>query len=383
MADGKSAKILELNCPLPKVADDRIVLAHGGGGRLTHQLIEKIFIPAFSNAELEQRHDGAVLSINGSRLAFTTDSFVVRPLIFPGGNIGDLAVHGTVNDLAMCGARPLFLSAGFILEEGLSMETLRTVVNSMCDAAGEAGVKLVTGDTKVVDKGKGDGMFINTSGIGVIESRIDPANGLERRQLQPRRLDAEQAGALDPAGTAIGPASVRPGDAVLVSGDLGRHGVAILSVREGLEFESPILSDSANVWPAVEALLQAGIEVHCLRDLTRGGLATTLNEIAGDGDVCITLDEQLIAVDDTVQGVCEILGLDPLYVANEGRFAAFVPEVQAERALKVLRSVPVSSGAAYVGKVEERPKGTVVLRSRIGGNRVVDMLSGEQLPRIC
>ena len=392
MADGNNAKTFTLNCPLPRVSDDRIVLAHGGGGRLTHQLIEKIFMPAFSNPELEQRHDGALLSVNGSRLAFTTDSFVVRPLIFPGGNIGDLAIHGTVNDLAMCGARPLFLSAGFILEEGLSMETLRTVVNSMREAAAEAGVKLVTGDTKVVDKGKGDGIFINTSGIGVIEARInhaddietiDPANGLERARLQPRRMETEQTGALAPAGTAISPASVQPGDAVLVSGDLGRHGIAILSVREGLEFESPILSDSANVWPAVKALLESGVEVHCLRDLTRGGLATTLNEIAGDRGVSITLDEKLIPVEDTVQGACEILGLDPLYVANEGRFAAFVPELQAERALEALREIPVSSGAIFVGKVEATPKGTVILRSRIGGNRVVDMLSGEQLPRIC
>jgi hydrogenase expression/formation protein HypE len=369
MADGKSAKILDLSCPLPRVSDDRIVLGHGGGGRLTHQLIEKIFLPAFRNPQLEQRHDGAVLPVNGSRLAFTTDSFVVRPLIFPGGNIGDLAVHGTVNDLAMCGARPLYLSAGFILEEGLEMETLRTVVDSMRAAALSAGVQLVTGDTKVVDKGKGDGIFINTSGIGVIESAACTPGS-----------DVAGAGNSAPA---ISPAAVQPGDAVIVSGDLGRHGIAILSVREGLEFESPILTDSANVWPAVEALLRAGIEVHCLRDLTRGGLATTLNEIAGDRKVCISLDEKLIPVDDTVQGACEILGLDPLYVANEGRFAAFVPPSQAGRALEILRSVPVSSGSVCVGTVEAQPRATVVLRSRIGGNRVVDMLSGEQLPRIC
>jgi hydrogenase expression/formation protein HypE len=354
MADAKTPAF-NLNCPVPRVADDRIVLAHGGGGRLTHQLIEKIFIPAFSNSMLEQRHDGAVLSVNGSRLAFTTDSFVVRPLIFPGGDIGDLAVNGTVNDLAMCGARPLYLSAGFILEEGLEMDTLRTVVNSMQEAAAEAGVQLVTGDTKVVDKGKGDGIFVNTSGIGVIEN----------------------------ANTSIGPASVQLGDVVIVSGDLGRHGIAILSVREGLEFESPILSDTASVWPAVEALLNAGIEIHCLRDLTRGGLATTLNEIAADRNVCIKLEETLIPVDETVQSACEILGLDPLYVANEGRFAVFVPEAQAEAALAVMKKVPVSQSSVRVGKVEESPGRTVVLQSRIGGNRVVDMLSGEQLPRIC
>jgi len=353
MAD---VKTFNLSCPVPRVADDRIVLAHGGGGRLTHQLIEKIFMPAFSNAMLEQRHDGAVLPLNGSRLAFTTDSFVVRPLIFPGGNIGDLAVFGTVNDLAMCGARPLYLSAGFILEEGLEMETLRTVVSSMQAAAAKASVQLVTGDTKVVDKGKGDGIFINTSGIGVIEASVK---------------------------TAIGPQSVRPGDALIVSGDLGRHGIAILSMREGLEFESPILSDTDSVWPAVEALLNSGIEIHCLRDLTRGGLATTMNEIAADRNVCIRMEEALIPVDETVQGACEILGLDPLYVANEGRFAVFVPGAEAARALEVLKEVPVSSGAVRVGSVEDAPGRTVVLQSRIGGNRIVDMLSGEQLPRIC
>ncbi|MFZ0734835.1 MAG: hydrogenase expression/formation protein HypE [Candidatus Sulfotelmatobacter sp.] len=354
MADAKITSF-NLSCPVPRVADDRIVLAHGGGGRLTHQLIEKIFMPAFSNAMLEQRHDGAVLPINGTRLAFTTDSFVVRPLIFPGGNIGDLAVNGTVNDLAMCGARPLYLSAGFILEEGLEMETLRTIVSSMHDAAANANVKLVTGDTKVVDKGKGDGIFINTSGIGVIEANVK---------------------------ISISPASVQPGDVVIVSGDLGRHGIAILSVREGLEFESPILSDCANVWPPVEALLNAGIDVHCLRDLTRGGLATTLNEIASDRNVCIKLDETSMPVNEVVQGACEILGLDPLYVANEGRFAVFVPAAQADAALEIMKKVPVSEGAVRVGKVEEGP-GIVVLQSRIGGNRVVDMLSGEQLPRIC
>ena len=353
MAD---AKTFNLSCPVPRVADDRIVLAHGGGGRLTHQLIEKIFLPAFSNDMLEQRHDGAIVPVNGSRLAFTTDSFVVRPLIFPGGNIGDLAVNGTVNDLAMCGARPLYLSAGFILEEGLEMETLRTVVTSMQQAAEKANVKLVTGDTKVVDKGKGDGIFVNTSGIGVIEANVK---------------------------TEIGPASVQPGDAVIISGDLGRHGVAILSVREGLEFESPILSDCADLWPAVEALLNAGIEIHCLRDLTRGGLATTLNEIASDRNICIKLVEALIPVDEVVQGACEILGLDPLYVANEGRFAVFVPAAQADAALEVMKKVEVSQGSVRIGRVEEAPGRTVILQSCIGGNRVVDMLSGEQLPRIC
>jgi hydrogenase expression/formation protein HypE len=360
MADGKVITEFNLSCPVPRVADDRIVLAHGGGGRLTHQLIEKIFMPAFGNPLLEQKHDGAVLPLDGvkpgSRLAFTTDSFVVHPLIFPGGTIGDLAIYGTVNDLAMCGARPLYLSAGFILEEGLAMETLRTVVASMQQAAAKASVQLVTGDTKVVDKGKGDGIFVNTSGIGLIESKVKQT---------------------------IGPASVQVGDAVIVSGDLGRHGVAILSVREGIEFESPILSDTASVWPAVEALLNAGIEIHCLRDLTRGGLATTLNEIASDRNICIKLEEALIPVQETVQSACEILGLDPLYVANEGRFAVFVPAAQLNATLEIMKTIPVSEGSVCIGKVEENPAGTVVLQSRIGGNRVVDMLSGEQLPRIC
>jgi hydrogenase expression/formation protein HypE len=349
-----------LSCPVPKVADDRIVLAHGGGGRLTHQLIEKIFLPAFGNPMLEPRHDGAVLPLDGvkpgSRFAFTTDSFVVHPLIFPGGTIGDLAIYGTVNDLAMCGARPLYLSAGFILEEGLAMDTLRTVVASMQQAAAKAGVKLVTGDTKVVDRGKGDGIFVNTSGIGLIDANLK---------------------------TTISPSAVQVGDAVIVSGDLGRHGVAILSVREGLEFESPILSDTACVWPAVEALLHAGIEIHCLRDLTRGGLATTLNEIAAHRNICIKLEEELIPVQETVQSACEILGLDPLYVANEGRFAVFVPAPQLNAALDIMKKVEVSEGSVCVGRVEQTPSHTVVLQSRIGGNRIVDMLSGEQLPRIC
>jgi len=386
MADAK-INSFNVNCPVPRVADDRIVLAHGGGGRLTHQLIEKIFIPAFANEALEQRHDGAVIPISGSRLAFTTDSFVVRPLIFPGGNIGDLAVNGTVNDLAMCGARPLYLSAGFILEEGLEMDTLRTVVASMQKAAANAGVELVTGDTKVVDKGKGDGIFINTSGIGLIQEIPGFAN--EARPGAPPMNQSKGSGAprvspiLRDLGITISPASVQPGDAVIVSGDLGRHGIAILSVREGLEFESPILSDCANLWPAVEALLNAGIEIHCLRDLTRGGLATTLNEIASDRNVCIQLQEALIPVNETVQGACEILGLDPLYVANEGRFTLFVPAAQADAALNALKKVEVSQGAVRVGRVEETSGRTVVLQSRIGGNRVVDMLSGEQLPRIC
>jgi hydrogenase expression/formation protein HypE len=354
MADDDRSNLLNLACPLPQPSDDRIQLAHGGGGRLMHQLLERIFLPAFSNAALNARHDGAVLRVGESRLAFTTDSYVVRPLFFPGGNIGDLAVYGTVNDLAMCGARPLYLSAGFILEEGLPVETLRQVVGSMRSAAGRACVTLVTGDTKVVDKGKGDGIFINTSGIGMVE-----------------------------IGTELGPAAVEPGDAIIISGDLGAHGVAILSVREGLEFEAPVVTDAAPLWEPVEALFHAGIEVHCLRDLTRGGLASALNEIASTRGLGMRVEEARAPVSEVVQGACEILGLDPLYVANEGRFAAFVPAAQAEQAIEVLRALPVSALAARIGEVTSDPEGMVILRSRIGGSRVLDMLSGEQLPRIC
>jgi hydrogenase expression/formation protein HypE len=342
------------SCPVMRPAEERVLLAHGGGGRLMHQLIERVFVAEWASAGLQARHDGAVVRVGGARLAFTTDSYVVRPLEFPGGNIGDLAVNGTVNDLAMCGARPLYLSAGFILEEGLEIETLRRVARSMRQAAARAGVALVTGDTKVVDKGKGDGIFINTAGIGVVEA---PAE--------------------------IAPQAVRAGDAVIVSGDLGAHGVAVLSVREGLEFEAPVTSDTAPLWAPVEGLLKAGLEVHCLRDLTRGGLASALNEIAGAGGVGIEIRETAVPVREAVQGACEILGLDPLYVANEGRFVAFVPERDAARALEVLRGFQVCALAARIGAVRAGPRGVVELESRIGGHSILDLLSGEQLPRIC
>jgi hydrogenase expression/formation protein HypE len=351
---GTAVKEVEFTCPPPRPSDDRVLLAHGGGGKLTHQLIERIFLPEFANPALEDRHDGAVVKVGGQRLAFTTDSFVVRPLIFPGGTIGNLAVNGTVNDLAMCGARPLYLSAGFILEEGLPMETLRAIVASMREAAARAGVELVTGDTKVVDKGKGDQMFITTSGVGLLEHAAE-----------------------------IGPASVQPGDSVIVSGDLGSHGVAVLSVREGLEFEAPITSDTAPLWEPVNALLQAGIEVHCLRDLTRGGLASALNEIASARLVGLDVEEAQVPVAEPVKGACEILGLDPLYVANEGRFVAFVPGAQSEGVIAQLKRFPACAQAAHIGEVNADSSGTVILRSRVGGRRVLDMLSGEQLPRIC
>jgi hydrogenase expression/formation protein HypE len=341
-----------LSCPIPISQYPQILLAHGGGGKLMHQLIEKIFGAAFANEYLNEHHDGAALTLNGAKLAFTTDSYVVRPLFFPGGDIGKLAVYGTVNDLAMCGARPLFLSAGFILEEGLPMETLWKIVQSMRAAAQQAHVQIVTGDTKVVDKGKGDGIFINTAGIGIIEHDL-----------------------------VISPKSVRPGDLILLNGDVGRHGIAIMAVREGLSFESAIESDCAPLAEVVLKLIEAGIELHCLRDLTRGGLASALNEIAQTAQVHITIDESAVPVREDVQGACEILGLDPLYVANEGRFIAFVAPQDAERALEILRTF--SSEATLIGQVLAEPRGLVTLTSRIGAQRILDMLSGEQLPRIC
>jgi len=345
---------IDLTCPVPLLGADKILLAHGGGGRLTHQLIETVFLPAFSNPTILSRHDGGVFPVNGTQLAITTDCYVVNPIVFPGGTIGDLAVNGTVNDLAMCGARPLALSAAFILEEGLPMEILRTIVTSMESAARAANVPIVTGDTKVVDKGKADAMFINTTGVGVV--------------VAPKP---------------VGPDRVRPGDAVLVSGELGAHGITILSVRGGLDFEGDVTSDTAPLWPAVQTLFEADIEVHCLRDLTRGGLSSALNEIASAAGVGITVEEVAIPVSEAVRSACELLGLDPLYVANEGRFVAFVPEHDAERALEVLRSDAVSAQAVRAGNVHSDSPGIVTVRSRIGGHRVLDMLSGEQLPRIC
>jgi hydrogenase expression/formation protein HypE len=344
----------QLECPIPISDYPTVTLAHGGGGKLMHQLLEKMVLPAFKNDLLESRHDGAVFPIGNARLAFTTDSYVVQPLFFPGGDIGSLAVNGTVNDLAMCGARPLYLSCGMILEEGLPMETLWRVVQSLKSSAELAGVQLVTGDTKVVDKGKGDGVFLNTAGIGVIE------HGLK-----------------------IGPTSVREGDAVLLSGDVGRHGIAIMATREGLEFESTIESDCAPLHGTVNRLIEAGVDVHCLRDLTRGGLGTTLIEIAEASKLQIAIEEMRIAVRDDVAGACEVLGFDPLYLANEGRMVVLVPERVAERALEILRSGPGGEYASRIGTVKTDAPGLVTLKSRIGTTRIVDMLSGEQLPRIC
>ncbi len=343
-----------MTCPLPISEATHITLAHGGGGRHMQQLLETMILPAFANSLSEPHHDSAVLSFGEVKLAFTTDSYVVQPLFFPGGDIGTLAINGTVNDLAMSGARPVYLSAGFIVEEGLPMKTLERVVQSMQQTAADAGVQLVTGDTKVVDKGKGDGLFINTAGIGIIEHDLS-----------------------------IAPASVQPGDAILLSGDIGRHGMAIMATREGLEFESRIESDCAPVYPLVQALLEANITIRCLRDLTRGGLASALVEIAEAAHLHLHLDERALPVREDVRGACEVLGLDPMYVANEGRFVCFVPATEADDVLAIMRDLDLGAESCRIGEVSAEPAGLVTLQSRIGVNRIVEMLSGEQLPRIC
>jgi hydrogenase expression/formation protein HypE len=341
-------------CPLPLSDYQDIVLAHGSGGKLSHQLIQEILLPQFRNEWLDVQHDGAVLSLNGTRLAFSTDSYVVSPIFFPGGDIGKLAVHGTVNDLAMCGARPLYLSAGFILEEGLSMLEFWKVVLSMREAAATAGVALVTGDTKVVDRGKADKIFVNTSGIGVV-----------------------------PEGVNLHPGRARPGDKVIVSGEIATHGMAIMSVREGLEFETEISSDTAPLHGLVNALLAAVSDIHVLRDPTRGGITSALSEIAQTARVGIHLNEAGIPISGEVKGACEILGLDPLYVANEGKLLAIVSEDEAGLALAAMRAHPLGEKAAIIGSVTDDHPGFVTMKTRIGGIRVVEMLSGEQLPRIC
>lgn len=343
------------SCPVPAEGETTVQLAHGGGGRLTQKLIETVFVPALKNPALEALHDGAVVSLPPGRLAFSSDSFVISPIFFPGGDIGSLSVHGTVNDLAMCGARPLHLAAGFILEEGLPLDDLRRVARSMGRAAAESGVTVVTGDTKVVDRGKGDAVFINTSGVGVV-----------------------------PEGVEISPRLARPGDVVLLSGEIAVHGIAILSVRQGLEFETAIVSDSAPLHGLVEAALKvAGANVHVLRDPTRGGVASALNEIAALARVSIEIDERAMPINEAVQGACEILGFDPLYVANEGKCLAIVAPSHAEAVLDAWRRHPLGAKAAIIGELREDSRGGVVLRTRVGARRVVDMLSGEQLPRIC
>ncbi len=343
-----------VSCPIPITDYKSVLLAHGGGGRLTQQMIQKMFLPSFRNEFLEPLHDGAIISFNGVKLAFTTDSYVVNPIFFPGGDIGGLAVNGTVNDLAMCGARPLYLSAAFIIEEGFPMEDLWRVVLSMQSASQKAGVSLVTGDTKVVDRGKGDQIFINTSGVGLIEPGVD---------IHPKRAKA--------------------GDKIILNGPIALHGIAIMSVREGLEFETRIESDTAALNDLVMTMFDASKEIHLLRDPTRGGLAGALNEIAESAQVGISITEDRILVGEEVKGACEILGLDPLYVANEGKLIAFVDPATTDRVLAAMRRHPLGKEAAVIGEVVDDHAGTVVMKSRIGGFRVVDMLSGEQLPRIC
>jgi hydrogenase expression/formation protein HypE len=341
-------------CPVPLRDHPQIVMGHGGGGKLSAELVEHLFLPAFGEAATGDMGDSAVLGVGNERLAFSTDSYVVRPLFFPGGNIGDLAINGTVNDLAMRGARPLFLSCGFILEEGMALDKLAAIARAMGAAAQRAGVRLVTGDTKVVDRGHGDGVYINTSGIGLI-----------------------------PAGVQIGPEQARPGDVVIVSGQIGLHGVAILSVREGLEFEAPVRSDTAPLNGLVANMLAAVPTIHAMRDPTRGGLASTLNEIAQASQVGIALEERALPVPTEVRAACEMLGMDPLYIANEGKLIAIVPESNAETLLAAMRSHELGRHATIIGRVTAEHPGLLVARTGIGGRRVVDMQVGEQLPRIC
>ncbi|GAA0970959.1 hydrogenase expression/formation protein HypE [Acrocarpospora macrocephala] len=337
----------------PKVREERITLAHGAGGKATRTLIDAVFVDAFRNPALEPLGDGAVLDVNGGRLVFTTDSYVVSPLFFPGGDIGDLAVNGTVNDLAVCGARPLYLSAGFILEEGFPVADLRRITASMAAAAAHAGVTIVTGDTKVVQRGRGDGCYVTTSGVGVLEREIT-----------------------------LGEPMVRPGDAVIVSGPIGEHGITIMIARGELDIEADLASDTAALHDIVATLLDA-VPVRMLRDATRGGVATVLNEVAQAAQVSVVIEEPAIPVRPVVTGACELLGLDPLYVACEGRFVAVVDGDHADAAVAALRGHPLGEGAAVVGVVEADPAGLVLLKTAFGGTRIVDVLVGDPLPRIC
>jgi hydrogenase expression/formation protein HypE len=349
----KEHKHIDLSCPVPITNYEQVTMAHGGGGSLSNQLIERMFLKEFSNPMLDEGHDGALLELQG-RLAFTTDSFVVNPIFFPGGTIGDLAINGTVNDLVCCGAIPKYISVGMILEEGLPMADLWAVVQSMGAAARKARVQIVTGDTKVVDKGKGDKIFINTSGIGVIPDGVD---------ISPRRC--------------------RPGDRIIISGTIADHGVAIMSSREGLEFETSIISDSTPLNDLFEKVLGVTRDIHVMRDPTRGGISSALNEIAKTSQRGIEIFETEIPVSEEVQGACEILGLDPLYIANEGKILFFVPEDISDRVLAIIRDHPSGKDAAIIGRVTEEHAGLVRMKTRIGSTRIVDMISGEQLPRIC
>jgi hydrogenase expression/formation protein HypE len=344
-----------VSCPIPVMQHDRVVLGHGSGGKLSAALLKHHFLPHLQSHALSQLGDGAVVSAGAQRLVLSTDTFVVNPLEFPGGDIGALAVNGTVNDLAMMGATPCYLTVGFIIEEGLPLETLDRIVASMARAARIAGVEVVTGDTKVVERGKGDGLFINTTGLGLANPDFRPS-----------------------------PDAVRPGDVILVSGAIGVHGITILSTREGLEFEADLESDTTCLHPLVETLRRATDNgVSALRDPTRGGVASALNEIAAASGVGVVLDESALPIPSAVAGACEMLGLDPLYVANEGNFVAFVPPHLADVALDALRGHPLGRGARRIGVAVSDHPGMVVMRTPLGGTRIVDMLPGDQLPRIC
>lgn len=343
-----------ISCPAPLPVKDRVVLGHGSGGRLSAELMRTVFLPLFSNPALDRQDDQAQVEAGGARLAFTTDSFVVKPLFFRGGDIGSLAVHGTVNDLAVGGARPLFLSAAFILEEGFPLDSLRRIAESLAAAARACGVEVVTGDTKVVERGSCDGLYINTSGIGLVRDGLD--------------LSARNA---------------QPSDVILLSGTLGDHGIAIMAEREGLEFECPIESDSAPLHTLIDAMIEASTAIRSMRDPTRGGLSSALNEIAASARVGMRLREESIPIREAVRGACEMLGLDPLYVANEGKLIAIVAPEAADRVLAAMRSHPLGANAVAIGKVTAEHRGTVVLETAYSTTRVVDMLSGDQLPRIC
>ena len=346
-------------CPIPLKNYPTIVMGHGSGGKMMSDLIRHMFLPISDNPRLSQLGDSAVLDLAGNghpagRLAFSTDSFVVSPLVFPGGDIGKLAVHGTVNDLAMSGAKPLYLSAGFILEEGLPMDLLGQITTSFAETCKQAKVELVTGDTKVVNKGHGDGVYINTTGIGLIPEGVD---------IRPDRAE--------------------PGDVILVSGTVGDHGMAIMSVREGLEFESEIKSDSANLYELVSIMLNETHDIHCMRDATRGGLAAALNELAGSSKVGMEFEEGLVPVNPSVAAACEMLGIDPFYVANEGKLVAILPEAAANAVLEKVRAHPLGAQAAVIGRIVQEHPGLVVAKTGLGARRVVDLPTGEILPRIC
>ncbi len=351
---GTTMTIEQMTCPAPLTTGGSVLLGHGSGGKLSAELIREVFLPVLSNPVLARLDDQAVVNINGQRLAFTTDSFVVKPLFFPGGDIGSLAVHGTINDMAMGGATPLYLSAAFIVEEGFSIDELRRIVHSMKEAAVAAGVEVVTGDTKVVEQGKGDGLFITTTGIGLVPPNVE--------------LSGNRA---------------RPGDKILLSGSIGEHGIAILAKREGIEFETAMHSDSAALHTLVADMLRAAPGIRCMRDPTRGGLSSALNEIAVQSGVSMEIDERAIPVREEVAGACELLGLDPLYVANEGKLIAIVDSASADAVLAAMRRHPLGAQAQIIGRVRAGVPPMVAMRTTLGTTRIVDMLAGDQLPRIC